>query len=69
MLNETKKAHIKGQVVKSIGLRTAGEVVALQVAIREDTEGKLERQLQKEHEEIEYLKSLNLAELTEEAGR
>lgn len=68
MLNETRRAHIKRQVIAQIGMKTAESVVDFEIARRVDTAEKLERQTQKEHEEISFLKSLDLSELSKEAG-
>lgn len=69
MLNETRKAHIKRMILRDSALKPIGEVVIFEIARREHTLIGLERQEQKEREEIGFLKMLNLEELAREAEK
>jgi hypothetical protein len=66
MLNETRSAHIKRQVIEKMGTRSAKVTVAFEIARREDTIMGLERQLGKERDEIEFLNGLDFKELEEQ---
>lgn len=69
MLNETKSNHIRKQIIAKIreGPNDCRGVIEFQIARRDDTASGLERQLKKEHEEIEYIRSLDEKELQKEA--
>ena len=69
MLNEVRSRHIKKLVMAQIrpGV-TVGGILEFEIARRGRTIGDLIAQKEREQDEIDFLKTLDVKELQEEAG-